>query len=829
MKLFCTLMSVAAALCCTAVEVKITNLKNNTPVIDGNLNDPCWKNIPWQSGFTTLSQIRKPEPQKTRFKIAGGKYGFYFAFECTDTAVKSQVRHHDGTLWVDDCVEIFIVPEKNITFDMNVREYFQFILNASGSRYDQHVKGGVGSKKWNPPWNSAVKRTAAGFNAEVFIPYAVFPDATGNVWRLNIGRENPGVGIFSWMKLKEKFTDLDNYAYISGIPYEQKRFNARSDELQLVVRNQKNKLAAFLKGKAVCTPGTQTLVTASVHSAKGERKFYITRHFTASKDGEIKFDFPTPLKKSGRYEIRFRLYDNHGLIATSEVERDLTLAPMTLKMARPNRAHIVCSKDPEKTIRFRTEFAISAAQRKKSTIQLQVKDAKGKVMYTRTKTGLAAAEQFAIDTKKYPFGKYTMTLELRNGGKILGSIKTPLIVAEPTVTEVWLNKKRQVVINGKTVFPRGFMGAGAIHLLKDVRINVIHNYVLHHSFRKPDRLKKYLDDAHKQGLKVMFYPFNSRNPAFVSKSRITKAGYDAIRKNVMMVRNHPALLGWFTFDEPRNPVWMDELKKLRTFLTELDPTHLVFGNDNGVNGCIALADAADVIMLDVYPRPRKNSGNDRPILGIYNGTLLMDKVLPYNGIWNIPQTFNGDCFIKGESPFRAPTFIENRCHVFCAIAGGATGMLPYKIGVPTVKYFQKHSNSGIYESPEMKVGFLEGILPELEALEKVLLSDRLPDAVKSSSADIKTCTFRKDGKYYIIAINPMPKNVGKVTLTLPGKAVKYQVLGEKRNITAVNGKLTDSFSAKAVHVYTDDLQFKMPVDLAKVQQKIRSELKKAGK
>ena len=48
----------------------------------------------------------------------------------------------------------------------------------------------------------------------------------------------------------------------------------------------------------------------------------------------------------------------------------------------------------------------------------------------------------------------------------------------------------------------------------------------------------------------------------------------------MEYKEHPALLAWFTFDEPRNPPFIAELKRTYEKLQEWDPAHPVIGNNN---------------------------------------------------------------------------------------------------------------------------------------------------------------------------------------------------------------------------------------------------------
>jgi hypothetical protein len=201
-------------------------------------------------------------------------------------------------------------------------------------------------------------------------------------------------------------------------------------------------------------------------------------------------------------------------------------------------------------------------------------------------------------------------------------------------------------------------------------------------------------------------------------------------------------------------------------------------------------------------------------------------MMPTAGIWYTPQAFSRESWATGKTDYRSPTYQETRCAQYLAIVAGATGILSYKIGDMTLKYGTRNGNTGIFHSPEMKLGFLNGMGPEINSMSKVLLADTHSGFVAASNQKIKLLTKQYHGKKFIIAVNPKPEKIGKVTLKLSStKASQMQVLFEGRKVRVINNSIDDEFLPFAVHIYTDDLKFKNVIDINKIKEQIAQEQK----
>jgi len=304
-----------------------------------------------------------------------------------------------------------------------------------------------------------------------------------------------------------------------------------------------------------------------------------------------------------------------------------------------------------------------------------------------------------------------------------------------------------------------------------------------------------------------------------AKSAISEKQWMQIHDYVTKISKHPAFLAWYAYDEPRNPDWIAQLKILYRKLHEWDPAHPVIGCDNTPGGCIALAEeTTDIIALDLYPNPRRDTdASEKPVINIFHGTKMMFQSIKEKSIWNIPQAFSHEEW--NRKGYRSPTFPEIRCFTYSAIVAGVTGILPYKIGS------NGKNKRGIFISPDMRIGYLEGICPEISTLSEVLLADETQE-ISVDNPNIKIMVKKYNGRTFLFAVNPSMKKQGKVSFRTKSSSSQWSVLSEDRKVSLSNGTFTDAFDLDAVHIYTDDTAFHTGIDIVQLQKKIDQEKKK---
>ncbi len=132
----------------------------------------------------------------------------------------------------------------------------------------------------------------------------------------------------------------------------------------------------------------------------------------------------------------------------------------------------------------------------------------------------------------------------------------------------------------------------AFERVKRAGFNYVQAY--HNPYAVPDRVAKQFELAQKYGLKVM---------ACVVRGKILDdpEGYDKIRAFIRQYKDHPALGGWYLYDEPHGKEKVEQLKKVWAIVREESPN---------VKSMLCIAQKpdwrdftgiADIIMADSYP------------------------------------------------------------------------------------------------------------------------------------------------------------------------------------------------------------------------------------
>jgi len=164
----------------------------SAPKIDGFLEEDAWMKSQLLYPFMQWEGEKLASPQ-TRGYILYDNSNLYVGAYCEEPYMKKlKVKHfeHDGAVWEDDCIEIFISTSSKET------PYYQFILNAKGIKYDSKCKSKE-KEDWDVGWDGFwVGKTFIGENfwsVEVAIPFSSLGRRKGvregEVWRMNLNRE----------------------------------------------------------------------------------------------------------------------------------------------------------------------------------------------------------------------------------------------------------------------------------------------------------------------------------------------------------------------------------------------------------------------------------------------------------------------------------------------------------------------------------------------------------------------------------------------------------------------------------------------------------------
>ena len=145
---------------------------------------------------------------------------------------------------------------------------------------------------------------------------------------------------------------------------------------------------------------------------------------------------------------------------------------------------------------------------------MELTDGGGNAVHREERRNLKPEEAFRFDAGSFKPDKYRIETTLLKDDKAQGKVTSEFRVVPAAKNEIWLNPERQVVINGGKFFPSGFLGCNkdVIQLISECGYNLIHIYTLNQ--RDIPVIREFLDEAHKLGLMVTFYPFYKMKPGF---------------------------------------------------------------------------------------------------------------------------------------------------------------------------------------------------------------------------------------------------------------------------------------------------------------------------
>ena len=181
------------------------------PKLDGVLSDACWATENCTAEFLCTNAKR---PQRgTRAWTTFDDGHVYFAFRCEMKAgdrLKSLVKKRDGDVWTDDDVELFL------NFQGDHGDYYQFVVNPAGARYDSHRT----DRSWDAEWEASTKISAESWNVEIAIPLTSLPIdlSVGSAWCVNFGRGDKLAGeASSWSCTFGGFHNPGRFGRLTGI------------------------------------------------------------------------------------------------------------------------------------------------------------------------------------------------------------------------------------------------------------------------------------------------------------------------------------------------------------------------------------------------------------------------------------------------------------------------------------------------------------------------------------------------------------------------------------------------------------------------------------
>ena len=198
------------------------------PRIDGELDDACWRGAERTRPFTVLGTL---SPTVTGLWLAGEEKfvrnaasaqichddeNLYVACRAgapADVPARAAVTKHDGSVWSEDCVELFIDPMRRLG-------YCQIVVNAIGTVADLESPPGTGSEdfRWESKAQVRTRESGTGFVVEMAVPFSSLGEVrrdAGVAWGVNFTREGAsGGGLSTWAPVGRTFGSPERFGLL---------------------------------------------------------------------------------------------------------------------------------------------------------------------------------------------------------------------------------------------------------------------------------------------------------------------------------------------------------------------------------------------------------------------------------------------------------------------------------------------------------------------------------------------------------------------------------------------------------------------------------------
>ena len=388
---------------------------------------------------------------------------------------------------------------------------------------------------------------------------------------------------------------------------------------------------------------------------------------------------------------------------------------------------------------------------------LKVKDAAGKVCLEKETD--VSGTRFTFDGAALKDGVYTYDILLadRANRKILTEeTDQRLQVGAPSVPKpakgvTTIDKYGRTLVDGKPFLPLAVYVGGIGFYQNDWFKGTDFNTVLAYSGfwckvdgrkKGKEALREGLDYLDKAGLKIIlgskcFYPkFDAGVETLMAEwgAKKDEVDYETFLAGCAeAIKDHPALLGYYTTDELPPERYHELLKRRETF-TRVDPWHLTTGVFFRLGEMASYTGVTDAPSIDFYPI----GGKDKP----QSQKLVTDSMDKANETWARPDTgampfwatlqmfsWGGTNPDKNKN-YRLPTERESIAMAFMSAIGGAKGFvwyylfdIAYACATGPEKFARFEANWRIYREVAHELKLLEPFILSTKPGPKVTVKD----------------------------------------------------------------------------------------------------------
>ncbi len=272
------------------------------------------------------------------------------------------------------------------------------------------------------------------------------------------------------------------------------------------------------------------------------------------------------------------------------------------------------------------------------------------------------------------------------------------------------------------------------------------------------------------------------------------------RDKLRQFDRHPALLGWYTIDEPdRRQVGSGTVALGNRLVrrTARKPTALAVSTGAGA---ARYRQVTDLLLVDLYPIPWttvQQFADEMRTARLGSGPAGFHAVLQAFDWSHYPEQ------IRTEAPLRPPTEAELRCMAYLALIEGARGLYFYTWQGRTWRLAESPlwpAVSRLVNELESRSTLFSFGVPPSGGPGRKPPKGGTPNAFIQPSSEDSPIRAARIGPY-LVAANPSPEPALATFRAPPSNLREVPVLDDSRSVEIVDGQLRDFFDGFAVHIY----------------------------
>ncbi len=800
----------------------------NPPIIDGKLDDLVWQNGVWFTDFKLIADPTISAKVQTEFQIAYDDEYLYVAARMNEPepgCLKIEEFLADGAVCRDDSIELMIDPYGDRD------EYFHFIVNAVGVKYDarQSYGGAFHDIKWDADWKVATKISASQWTVEIVIPFAQLSlnEKSEGSWAFNIARH----------RLPANKEELSSFSPIEGSFLIAQKFSklylpdAKLKKFYWGIKRPFDYHIEADKGDWVLTgrvqvsndgsPDEKVKVLFKQINKKGAMVLDVLND-SIPKGGEKEFVFRLPVEKQEPLELQIEVVnaDNvKDIYRTKKIPLNVNYRSMTLELLSPSYRNYIYSDEYLMVLKMRIRLALAPKILREASLQICLLNEKADLITSAKYSSLSNVQEITFPIRDIASGCYTIEGQIiEEDGDVIAKSCQVLRKLKHEEVEWRLDTNGALLHNGQSFLPKGWLGMlpDELHLTNESVYNSL--FIPKDAIFDEQEAKKYLDSVLKAKGYAMIFPYPFQEVVNTKQNLIkplSNAEIKGIQQRVKNLKKHPALMAWVIAYEPESDgVLPLRIQQVYSIVMKEDPFHPAIIVTSSIGGIKEYSGLADITMVGT-PSAFGTEKNSTWRIDYMNYYLdVANKTSDKNTtLWARFQVYNYNR--NWMESLRISTFAELRNMFYQAVICGSKG-------------FFWNNYSYTYNYPQVRIG-VQHLLKELALIEPAVLTKDtgIKVLLQCANSNVIYSSKREFGSdKYLFVVNS-GSSAQDITFNLPeyDQVDKLYVLSENRTIDVNDGAFSDRFEPYAVHVYTTkELDFNLP-SLTEVQHAIDLENK----